>query len=367
MTARQAKALVARGIGRRGRMLVAEAQIQAASAKADVQLARLARRPGRILVGPWLSEIGFEVLYWIPLLNWAARRYGLEAERMAALTRGGAGVWYADLCGTALEAFEFCSPDELRAFNERRRQETSSFKQLALGDLERDLIAHARERLDGEQVTVLHPSLMYNLLGAFWAHRRPIMFVERRSEFRPLPGAGGESIASGLAGLPDGYVAVKAYFSSCFPDTPANRAFVVDLVARLARESPVVLLSTGLRIDDHSELEADLPSENVHLTSHLMSARDNLAIQTKLIAGARALFATYGGFSYLGPFLGVPSYSFYSEGNYNQAHLDVMARAASRLGPDEGAGFVTFAAQDARLLDSLLSRRSDLLGRAAPS
>ena len=28
------------------------------------------RKPGPILVGPWLSEVGFELLYWIPLLRW---------------------------------------------------------------------------------------------------------------------------------------------------------------------------------------------------------------------------------------------------------------------------------------------------------
>lgn len=358
MIAPEVKARVNRGLGRHGRAVAAEAQIQARAARADLQLARLARRPGRILVGPWLSEVGFEVLYWIPLLNWAAQRYGLERERMVALTRGGAGAWYADLCATAIDAFEFHSTDDVRSFNERRSRETGSLKQLTVRDLERDLISQARARLGGDQVTVLHPSLMYNLMGAFWAGRRPIMFVERHSAFRQLPtSAFEESTAVDVAQLPRDYVAVKAYFSACFPDTRANRRFVVELVRRLARDSHVVLLSTGIRVDDHSDFEEELGSENVHLTSHLMSPHDNLAVQTRLIAGARALFATYGGFSYLGPFYGVTSYSFFSQGNYNQAHLDVMARAVSRLGTDgRGPGFVTLSVQDAQLLDSVVSR-----------
>src|SRR3712207_9549526 len=65
-----------------------------------------------------------------------------------------------------------------------------------------------------------------------------------------------------------------------------------------------------------------------------MTAHDNLAVQTRVVAGARALFATYGGFSYLAPFLGVPSYSWYSHQNYNPAHMDVMERASRSLRRD---------------------------------
>jgi hypothetical protein len=90
-----------------------------------------------------------------------------------------------------------------------------------------------------------------------------------------------------------------------------------------------------------------------------MSPQDNLAVQTRLIAGARALFATYGGFSYLGPFYGVTSYSFYSHGNYNPAHLDVMARAVGRLRTAEREpGFVALSLQDVELLKSVSGEHS---------
>jgi hypothetical protein len=183
------------------------------------------------------------------------------------------------------------------------------------------------------------------------------MLVERRSTYKPLPLAAlAASAPSGRAELPRDYVAVKAYFSSCFPDTPANRQFVAELVTRLGRQSHVVLLWTGIRVDDHSDFEEEVRSDNVHVVDHLMSAGDNLAVQTQIIAGARALFTTYGGFSYLGPFYGVTSYSFYSERNWNPAHLDVMARAVSELRHSgQSAGFVPFDVDDAQLLDSVLS------------
>ncbi len=35
---------------------------------------KLSRREQRIIVGPWVSEVGFELLYWIPFLNWVEIR-----------------------------------------------------------------------------------------------------------------------------------------------------------------------------------------------------------------------------------------------------------------------------------------------------
>ena len=38
------------------------------------ELAALASKPEPILVGPWLGEVGFELLYWIPFLRWFAEQ-----------------------------------------------------------------------------------------------------------------------------------------------------------------------------------------------------------------------------------------------------------------------------------------------------
>src|SRR5690348_16329422 len=36
----------------------------------DRQIADLASGTKPIVVGPWLAEVGYEVLYWIPFLRW---------------------------------------------------------------------------------------------------------------------------------------------------------------------------------------------------------------------------------------------------------------------------------------------------------
>jgi hypothetical protein len=55
-----------------------------------------------------------------------------------------------------------------------------------------------------------------------------------------------------------------------------------------------------------------------------VTPEDNLAVQTKIVARARELVATYGGFSYLGPMLGVPTRALYTQEAFQRVHLDVL-------------------------------------------
>jgi hypothetical protein len=38
--------------------------------RVERDIAAVARGRGPIIAGPWLSEVGFEVLYWVPFLRW---------------------------------------------------------------------------------------------------------------------------------------------------------------------------------------------------------------------------------------------------------------------------------------------------------
>src|SRR5207237_5057671 len=140
-----------------------------------------------------------------------------------------------------------------------------------------------------------------------------------RLEFRPLE-------VDPLPGLPRDYVAVKAYFNECVPDSPANERFLTEVVGRLARATDVVMRSTGLLRDDHREWA--VRQERVHLIEDLLRPEDNLAVQTRIIAGARGFAATYGGFSYLGALLGVPTLTFYELEQTVPIHLEVLAAMA---------------------------------------
>jgi hypothetical protein len=327
-----------------------ELRVQSPAVRAEIDLATIGRGDEPIVVGPWLSEVGFELLYWIPLLNRLVRKRGIEPERLVAVTRGGAGPWYSNLCARSVDVFDFYDPAELRELKEREFALTGSRKQGRVRELDRQVLDRVREHLDLDSVRVLHPRTMYGLFRAVWSRRRPVGLVERRVDFRPLPRP-----RDGLPpGLPSDYVVVKAYFSEIFPDTPANREWVSRLVTELARRVPVVMLTTRIAVDDHVELDMAEDATRVFDASEHMTPQNNLEVQTRITSGARALFATYGGFSYLGPFVGVPSYSFYSRQQYNPTHMDVMERASRNLHPPgRTAGFTTFHVDDAVTLATL--------------
>lgn len=301
----------------------------------------------RLLVGPWLSEVGFEVLYWVPMLQWLTRHGTVDPANLVAVTRGGAHVWYQDVCGDHVELFDLMTPEQLKDGNTERVAREGGQKHMAVTDLDRHVLSLVRDRL-GTDVELLHPSLMYNAFRYFWNWQAAPKTVLRYLHFAPLPDPStGVTIPPEL---PDEYVAVKAYFSSCFPPTEANRAFVRNLVARLAAQTTVVLLSTGIEFDDHSDVEG-AHGDRVIDARRWMRPQDNLAVQSQIIQGATALLSTYGGFSYIGPFFGVPSVCFFSDENFNAMHLQLMRRASDALG---GHRFIALDTRDLPVLDRLL-------------
>ncbi len=291
------------------------------------EIGRIVAKPGPILVGPWLSEVGFELLYWIPMLHWVKERFGLDPERVVIVSRGGAKSWYQGLGGRYLDLFDRVTPDRYAAMNQERWRTELNQKQSVRHGLDEEIIAWARGEAGIAACEVLHPALMYQLLWPLFQGRLPIEDLAAHVRYARLARP---DLPDDLAGtLPQDYVAVRFYFRPSFPDTKANRDFVKTLVKRASGTMPVVLLNTGLSIDDH----VDCPADALMSLEHHVTATDNLDIQSRVIANARALVGTYGGLSYLAPLYGVPSIGFYSDDrDLKGAHQGAAAAACRALG-----------------------------------
>jgi hypothetical protein len=285
------------------------------------RLDRLARSDRPLLVGPWTGEVGFELLYWIPFVRWAAAEYHLKPQRITVLSRGGPRAWYDGLHARYIDSLDIVSVDEFR------EQTSADKKQRLLRQFDRALLRRARAEAAQGAAGVLHPGIMYSLFMPYWKRQAPLQRVLDHVAFARLGAAAGTP----LPGLPPDYVAVRFYFSSCFPDTPTNRAFVTEAVAALAQEHDVVLLDPGVNIDDHRD-SALTDHPRVHRLPGLASPSENLAVQTDVIRGARAFVGTYGGYAYLAPFYGVDAVAFYSEANYYVHHLELAQHALRRVG-----------------------------------
>jgi hypothetical protein len=301
----------------------------------------LGRQPRPIVVGPWLTEAGFELLYWIPFLAWAKSYASLHDDQLIVVSRGGAAPWYRHISPNYHDILSLYTADEFRLRNEARvHEQKGRLKHIDIGDFDREIIDRVRRARGLDKVKILHPSLMYNLFNVFWRQQAPITLVEAFSVFRPLPRLPLDDLS---ARLPDDYVAVKFYANSALPDTAANRGFIAQVLTDLTRVTDVVLLNTGQRYDDHDDF-APVRRERLHTVEHLMTPETNLEVQTRIISGANAFVGTYGGFSYLAPFCGTNTVSFYSNpAAFRFDHLEVSKRVFSSL---KAGSFVALDVKD---------------------
>lgn len=293
------------------------------------EIAGVARGRGPIVAGPWLSEVGFEVLYWIPFLRWFQDRYRVDRDRIVVISRGGVGEWYADIAGRYVEIFDHISPDEFGRLNRQRheRLESGGQKQMRPGELDA-LLIEAASRAAGERLgdaSLCHPSLMYRLFNRFWFGNRALDLVLSRTRYVPMRIAP----ASGL-GLPERYVAAKFYTGAALPDSPESRDALRSLVRAAAARIPVVMLDTGMATDEHEDYLFRDISNVISVRRHL-EPRSNLGVQTSIVAGAQGYMGTCGSLAWLAPLLGVDTLAVYGEERFLVSHVFFASQAYRQI------------------------------------
>ncbi len=309
-----------------------------------------------IIIGPWLSEVGFEILYWIPFLQWATSYRHFDPERLIIVSRGGVEPWYSEIGGRYVDLFDFYSPEEYREKNESRMEESKQ-KQRALSPFDEEILRKVKISADARDAEVLHPMYMYRLFYPYWKSQASMNLIDAFTTYRRLQAIDASDLESRL---PRDYFAMRFYFNDAFPETEENRAFVARLISRLTETSDVVLLNPGLHLDDHWDLEPEAASR-VHRVDDRITPRTNLELQTKVISRARAFLGNYGGLSYVAPFYGVDSLAFYSNPDgFMVQHLELAHRMFSTI---KRGSFVVLDVQALDLVE--LALRGSVLERSA--
>jgi hypothetical protein len=314
-------------IGRRAPGFARRVAVRRGSASADAELERIVSESRPLLVGPWLSEVGFELLYWIPLLRWLLREHGVPPSEVVAISRGGVETWYANVANGYVELLGHLEPADIAALRLRRRCLAGSEKQGIVLPEERTLVEAIAVERGLHSYGWLHPRLMYRLFERSWSWDGDVGHVLARTTHEPFAAPELADLAALLPKEP--YVAVKAYFSDlALPHNAADRRALDELIAFLAERLPVVLLGIPVALDEHEQLSTD---RCLVLRDELEPAR-NLAQQTAVVARAVGLVSTYGGFSYLGPHLGIPTLAVAGRTAYNPFHARLFRNVLGRLG-----------------------------------
>jgi len=112
----------------------------------------------------------------------------------------------------------------------------------------------------------------------------------------------------------------------------------------------VVLLDTGLVLEDDHADYAFAGGHRMVSARSWMTPQNNLGVQTQIVAGAKAFVGTCGSIAWLAPRLGVDTSALFVDPKWLHAHLAVAMRAYHRM---DGAG--QFAVADLRALDPWMS------------
>ena len=304
------------------------------------EIETIVARDRLLVAGPWLSEVGFEALYWVPFLHWLQVAFHVDASRVVAVSRGGVKSWYQGVADRYVEIWDDMDPADFA----RRNAERGVTKHYQPSALDRHILDHVAKRIGTSDFDVLHPGLMYRLFTLYWSGQRAMGFIDAHLRFRamtPPP----EMIDPAL--LPPEYVAVKFYAARALPDTPDIRSHLRATVQALSERLPVVLLDTGLVLeDDHADYTFATKGKVLSARAW-MTPRNNLGVQTQIVAGAKAFVGTCGSIAWLAPRLGVDTSGLYVDAKWLHAHLAVAMRAYHRL----NAG--RFAVADLRAVDPL--------------
>jgi hypothetical protein len=289
------------------------------------ELRAIARGSHPIVVGPWLSEVGYEVLYWVPFLRWFTRHYDVDPDRVVVLSRGGVASWYDGIGSRYVEQFDLFAPEEFAARNEAR-QRTSDQKQLSVSDFDEEVLRRARARLGILTAGLCHPSTMFQLLRQFWLGNDSLQSVLDYTEYA----AAHTRAAVDVPQLPETFVAVKFYTGRALTDTPVHRDQLRRLVERLADRYPVVALNTNLSLDEHADyVFRDVPG--LITLDGWLTPQNNLAVQTEVIRRANRFVGTCGSLAWLAPMLGTDTLAVYADDHFLTPHLYAARHAYNSM------------------------------------
>lgn len=266
----------------------------------------LQQRDTPILCGPWRSEVGFEILYWLPFLHGFLKTYGIDPARMVAIGRGGSAGWYG-FPGSA-DLFEFLPVETVRQFTLQANQKTGSVKQHQDEGWEPHVTALAAKALGLEHYSVLSPTWMYQLVAPFWEGRKSIPWLEKYL-LQPVR-VKAPALPEGVR-LPESFIAMRWYVRPTWPHREELVLWTRRLVEKVSQHLPVILIDSG-HMDDHGDVNLG-PMANVQRLSELteQTAVNGLAIQSAILAKAQGYIGTYGGMSQLAMRLGVPTIALY--------------------------------------------------------
>jgi hypothetical protein len=213
----------------------------------------------------------------------------------------------------------FLRPNSIIGSRRTVPQREQDYKQAVMSPFDAEIVDRAARAFELSDYHVLHPSMLFRVRSRLQKDRalERMQDVLRHERFDM-------SRDNGLRGLPASYVAMSVAFTDALPNTDENRQFLTTLVDHVSSDSDIVL------VDSPPPAEIAIPrSDRVHRLETIHPNVDT-AIQTQVVARARAFVGSHGGLAVAAAFCGTPALTYHSD----RIPVDQMERleAAAQAG-----------------------------------
>jgi hypothetical protein len=255
-----------------------------------------------IIIGPWMSEIGFELLYWIPLLQ---KKYNFENKKIIVISRGGVSHWYSNLkVYKYLNVQELIKDDDFKDFI-RVKAQIGEQKQTNVENLESKIyeIVMKKFSISAEECKILHPRIMYNYFRPYWNGSSKMNFSALQKNITlDYPKKLNMKIDI------KNFVVCKLYSSSILYMENDKEKYLqkISLLMNIINQRYKIVFLNYNSGDDHKlilpSFDEKLKLKERYYLDDLFEEVDkdnNLEIQNFLVSRSEFFFGTYGGFSYL--------------------------------------------------------------------
>lgn len=281
------------------------------------------RQYRKVYIGPWFSELGFELLYLIPFFNYV-KSTRLNSSNFTVISRGGKIPIYDKLGFDYVNPLEYFEASEWETINNQNWKLLGGLKQSKLTSIDKDILESIfyNEPTESRTNLVLHPSLIFALFRPFWLSNVGINSVLKYLKF-PI-------INSELGS--NNKIFVKLYSR---PSMSGATFDVDDLIEDLSglQNKEIYLCASQEYRDDHTIFKYKLQGNtNLH-EFHADSFADNLRVQLLQMIRCSKSLVTYGGLSYFPLFYGLSSIGLYEdESKFAECHLLVAKHLAKLSG-----------------------------------
>ncbi len=262
-----------------------------------------------ILVGPWRGELGYEALYWLPWLAQFCEDAKIAPERLIPISRGGMAALYGTPHGIELHAMR--TVQDIRIENHLQRQKTGLIKQTGVRAFDKAIYRDVATTLGLKRYHTLHPAWMFQGMDPFISGQKGLAWARPRLKFGVVPPM---ALPESLV-LPKPFVAVRFYARATFPMNEMTAQFCSAVITQIARNVPVILITSDLHIDDHVDFEPRVLPPNVFKLADLvqMTPENNVAIQSAVLSHAVGFVGTYGGFANIAQRFAKPCATFFTD------------------------------------------------------